>query len=42
MNQTLTLSVDADGIALLTIDVQGRPMNVVTPEFVQEIGRAHV
>ncbi|MSR16148.1 MAG: 3-hydroxyacyl-CoA dehydrogenase [Gammaproteobacteria bacterium] len=37
MNQTLTLAVDADGIALITIDVQGRPMNVITPEFVQEL-----
>jgi 3-hydroxyacyl-CoA dehydrogenase / enoyl-CoA hydratase / 3-hydroxybutyryl-CoA epimerase len=37
MNQTLTLTVDADGIALITIDVQGRPMNVITPEFAQEL-----
>ncbi|MGH8598863.1 MAG: enoyl-CoA hydratase-related protein, partial [Gammaproteobacteria bacterium] len=37
MNQTLTLTVDTDGIALITIDVQGRPMNVITPEFAQEL-----
>ena len=40
MNQTLTLTVDTDGIALITIDVQGRPMNVITPEFVQELTAA--
>ncbi len=40
MSQTLTVSVDSDGIALLMIDVQGRPMNVVTPEFMQELTAA--
>ena len=40
MNQTLTLTVDTDGIALITIDVQGRPMNVITPEFAQELRAA--
>lgn len=35
--QTLSLAVDTDGIATLTLDVQGRPMNVITPEFVQEL-----
>jgi len=33
MNQCMTLSVDAEGVALVTIDVQGRPMNVLTPDF---------
>ena len=33
MSKTLTLSVDADGIALITIDLPGRPMNVLAPEF---------
>ena len=40
MSKTLTVSVDSDGIALLTIDVQGRPMNVVTPDFMQELTAA--
>ncbi len=33
MTQNIRYSVDADGIALLLIDVAGRPMNVLTPEF---------
>jgi len=37
MNQCMTLSVDADGVALVTIDVQGRPMNVLTPDFHAEL-----
>ncbi|MGD9601023.1 MAG: 3-hydroxyacyl-CoA dehydrogenase NAD-binding domain-containing protein [Gammaproteobacteria bacterium] len=40
MSKTLTVTVDSDGIALLTIDVQGRPMNVVTPEFMEELAAA--
>jgi len=40
MSKTLTVTVDNDGIALLTIDVQGRPMNVVTPDFMQELAAA--
>jgi len=40
MNQTLSLTVGADGIALVTIDVQGRPMNVLTPEFGAELREA--
>ncbi|MBM4227718.1 MAG: 3-hydroxyacyl-CoA dehydrogenase [Gammaproteobacteria bacterium] len=38
MNQTLSLAVDADGIALITLDVQGRPMNVITSALVEELG----
>jgi 3-hydroxyacyl-CoA dehydrogenase/enoyl-CoA hydratase/3-hydroxybutyryl-CoA epimerase len=33
MTQDIRYSVDGDGIALLLIDVAGRPMNVLTPEF---------
>jgi 3-hydroxyacyl-CoA dehydrogenase/enoyl-CoA hydratase/3-hydroxybutyryl-CoA epimerase len=33
MTQNIRFSVDADGIALLAIDVAGRPMNVLTPGF---------
>jgi len=33
MTQNIQYSVDADGIAHLKIDVAGRPMNVLTPEF---------
>jgi 3-hydroxyacyl-CoA dehydrogenase/enoyl-CoA hydratase/3-hydroxybutyryl-CoA epimerase len=33
MTQNIRYSVDADGIAMLAIDVAGRPMNVLTPEF---------
>jgi 3-hydroxyacyl-CoA dehydrogenase/enoyl-CoA hydratase/3-hydroxybutyryl-CoA epimerase len=33
MTQNIRYSVDADGIATLAIDVAGRPMNVLTPEF---------
>ena len=40
MSKTLTLTVDTDGIALLNVDVQGRPMNVVTPDFLQEMTAA--
>ncbi|HWY26148.1 MAG TPA: hypothetical protein VNX47_14580, partial [Nevskia sp.] len=31
--KTMTLTVDAEGIALAAIDIPGRPMNVLTPEF---------
>ena len=33
MTETLKYSVDQDGVALLVIDVPGRPMNVLTPGF---------
>ena len=38
MNQTIRYAVDADGIAQLVIDVPNRPMNVMTPEFLSELG----
>ena len=37
---TLKLVVDADGIAIITIDVPDRPMNVVTPEFSADLAQA--
>ncbi|MEM9172246.1 MAG: 3-hydroxyacyl-CoA dehydrogenase NAD-binding domain-containing protein [Pseudomonadota bacterium] len=37
---TIDYSVDADGIALLTIDVKDRSMNVLTPEFITDLGEA--
>ena len=37
---TLKLAVDADGIAIITIDVPDRPMNVVTPELSAELAQA--
>ncbi|MGE3771905.1 MAG: 3-hydroxyacyl-CoA dehydrogenase NAD-binding domain-containing protein [Gammaproteobacteria bacterium] len=40
MNQTVTMAVGDDGIALVTIDVKGRPMNVLTPEFHAEMSEA--
>jgi len=38
MNQTIRYAVDTDGIAQLVIDVPNRPMNVMTPEFLSELG----
>ncbi|MGD9386699.1 MAG: 3-hydroxyacyl-CoA dehydrogenase NAD-binding domain-containing protein [Gammaproteobacteria bacterium] len=37
MTETIKYSVDQDGVALLVIDIPGRPMNVLTPEFMQEL-----
>ena len=36
----LSLSVDANGVALLTIDVKGRPDNAFTPAFLADLGAA--
>jgi 3-hydroxyacyl-CoA dehydrogenase/enoyl-CoA hydratase/3-hydroxybutyryl-CoA epimerase len=38
MNQAIRYAVDADGIVQLVIDVPGRPMNVLTPGFLGELG----
>jgi 3-hydroxyacyl-CoA dehydrogenase/enoyl-CoA hydratase/3-hydroxybutyryl-CoA epimerase len=38
--QTLKFEVGADGVALLTIDVAGRPMNVLTPELQADLAAA--
>ncbi|MCK9987171.1 MAG: 3-hydroxyacyl-CoA dehydrogenase / enoyl-CoA hydratase / 3-hydroxybutyryl-CoA epimerase [Azoarcus sp.] len=35
---TLKLEVDADGIALVTIDLPGRPMNVLATELIADLG----
>lgn len=34
--KTLTLEVAADGIALITLDEAAKPMNVVSPQFIDE------
>ncbi len=38
--QTINYQVDADGIAVLTIDVKERSMNVMTPEFLGDLSEA--
>jgi len=40
MTETIQYSVDSDGVALLVIDIPGRSMNVLTPEFRQELEQA--
>ena len=40
MSSPIHFEVDADGVALLTIDVPGRPMNVFTPEFSRALADA--
>ena len=37
MNDTIHYAVDADGIALLTIDLPGTSMNVLTPELMDDL-----
>ncbi|MGD8326488.1 MAG: 3-hydroxyacyl-CoA dehydrogenase NAD-binding domain-containing protein [Sphingomonadales bacterium] len=37
MTETIKYEVDGDGIALLTIDVPGQTMNVITPEFQRDL-----
>ena len=37
MNNTIKYAVDQDGIALLTIDLPGMPMNVLTPELMADL-----
>ena len=37
MNDTIRYSVDNDGIALLTIDLPGKSMNVLTPELMADL-----
>jgi 3-hydroxyacyl-CoA dehydrogenase/enoyl-CoA hydratase/3-hydroxybutyryl-CoA epimerase len=37
MNNTIQYTVDQDGIALLTIDLPGMPMNVLTPELMTDL-----
>ena len=40
MTTAITQSLDADGILLLTIDVPGQSMNVITPEFTADLAAA--
>ena len=35
--QTITYQVDADGVAIVTVDVKDKPMNVITPEFMDDV-----
>jgi len=37
MNDTIQYAVDSDGIALLTIDLPGKSMNVLTPELMADL-----
>ena len=37
MTNTIQYAVDQDGIALLTIDLPGMPMNVLTPELMEDL-----
>ncbi len=37
MNNTIHYAVDQDGIAVLTIDLPGMPMNVLTPELMEDL-----
>jgi 3-hydroxyacyl-CoA dehydrogenase/enoyl-CoA hydratase/3-hydroxybutyryl-CoA epimerase len=37
MSNTIQYAVDADGIALLTIELPGMPMNVLTPDLMEEL-----
>ena len=37
MFDTIKFDVDADGVALLTIDVPGQSMNVITPDFIRDL-----
>lgn len=39
MTQNIRFSVDADGIAILSIDLAGRPMNVLTPELTADLAQ---
>ena len=40
MTTAITQSLDTDGILLLTIDVPGQSMNVITPEFTADLAAA--
>jgi len=37
MNDTIQYAVDQDGIAVLTIDLPGKSMNVLTPELMEDL-----
>ncbi|MCU0976606.1 MAG: 3-hydroxyacyl-CoA dehydrogenase NAD-binding domain-containing protein [Steroidobacteraceae bacterium] len=40
MNPAIRIEIDADGIAILTIDVPGTAVNVITPGFQQDLAAA--
>ena len=40
MSKTIRIEVDAEGVALLTIDIPGKPVNVITPEFQADLAAA--
>jgi 3-hydroxyacyl-CoA dehydrogenase/enoyl-CoA hydratase/3-hydroxybutyryl-CoA epimerase len=35
--QTIDCKIDKDGVAIVTVDVKDKPMNVITPEFIDDI-----
>ena len=35
--ETITFEIDNDGVALVTVDVKDKPMNVITNEFMDDI-----
>jgi 3-hydroxyacyl-CoA dehydrogenase/enoyl-CoA hydratase/3-hydroxybutyryl-CoA epimerase len=37
---TITVNVDADGVALITIDLPGRSMNILTPQLTSDLAEA--
>jgi len=40
-NKAININIDSDGIALLSIDVEGQSMNVINKEFISDL-RAHI
>lgn len=38
--KTIDFKLDTDGVAILTIDVKDKPMNVITPAFLEDLGES--
>lgn len=38
--KTIDFKLDTDGVAILTIDVKDKPMNVITPEFLADLAES--
>ena len=38
--QTIDYKIDKDGVAIVTVDVKDKPMNVITPEFMDDVAEA--
>ena len=38
MSENIKINIDSDGIAILEMDIQDRPMNVITSDFAKELG----